>query len=149
MKHLDLFGSFPKSRKYSKPLVNQREAFEILEKQKGSVLFEASTGSGKTLIGWTFLEACKNAGLGPLFYITPNKTLVDQVKKLHPNVMIMYGRNEYQCLFYKEEYVSAEDSPCSLLDCPHRVDQETGQTELSGVAEKGQTTSQGRENRFC
>jgi Rad3-related DNA helicase len=119
---------FPYSSKYRKPLKNQIEAFEILEKEKGSVTLEIPTGTGKTLIGYVFLKAGQAKGESPLFYIVPNKTLVEQVKLLHPDVKVAYGRNEHPCLYYHGNF-RADEVPCSLLvDCPHRVDQQTGET---------------------
>jgi Rad3-related DNA helicase len=130
--HIDFLKSFPWFQ-YPAILVNQEKALAIITDEGGPVTLELPTGSGKTAIGYTFLKALLNLGRGPLFYITPNKTLVDQVKRFHPDVRVVYGRNEYQCLYYTDKHVSAEDSPCSLLDCPHRVDQETGQTSSDGV----------------
>jgi len=131
-KHPDLLASFP-WQKYPKILDNQKEALEIIAEQNESVILELPTGSGKTAIGYAFLKALLTAGKKPLFYITPNKTLVNQVKEFHPDVKTVYGRNEYRCLYYKESEVSAEDSPCSFLNCPHRVNQETGETQDNGV----------------
>ena len=112
---------------------NQKEAFKaILE--NGSVVLELPTGSGKTDIGMAVLLALKNQREKPVFYITPTKALVDQAKNMYPSdVRVVYGRNEYQCLYYTDKYVSAEEAPCSMLDCPHRVNQETGETEDSVV----------------
>jgi Rad3-related DNA helicase len=121
------WGQYPKMRP------NQEKSLEIVEKVGGSVIFEAPTGSGKTAIGYTILKSLEQHGLKPLFYTAPTKAIVNQVKELHPEVKVIYGRNEYQCLYYRDSYVSAEESPCSMLDCPHRVDMETGETEAGGV----------------
>jgi len=91
------------------------------------------TGSGKTAVGYTVLKTLANAGLGPLFYIAPTKAIVDQVKTLHPDVTAVYGRNEYDCLYYEDESFRADEIPCLSLDCAHRVDQETGRTQEPGV----------------
>lgn len=93
-------------------------------------LLELPTGTGKTAVGYTFLKTLLENGIkGALLYITPTKTLVDQVKELHPEVKVVYGRNEYPCLYYKEKgkKVQADQAPCSLIPCPHRV---TSLTEL-------------------
>lgn len=127
-KHLDLFGNFP----YKHVRGNQRDALDIISKANSSVTLELPTGTGKTAIGYTFLKSLEANGQGPLFYTTPTKALVDQTKRLHPSVKTVYGRNEYKCLYYKEE-VSAEDAPCSMIECPHRVDQETGKVEEEGA----------------
>lgn len=129
--HLGLMEFFPFDH-YLKPTKNQISALEATAKND-STLLELPTGSGKTAIGYTFLRALESSGKSPLFYIVPNKTLVNQVRELHPDVKVVYGRNEYPCLFYTHENVSADESPCSMLDCPHRVNQETGETEAGGV----------------
>ncbi|MSU75905.1 DEAD/DEAH box helicase, partial [Patescibacteria group bacterium] len=125
-----LLRNFPKA-KYPDVLSNQRAAFELIADTQKSVLLEMPTGSGKTAVGHTYLKTLANAGVeGPLFYLVPTKALVDQVKEMFPDVTAVYGRNEYDCLYYEpEETFKADEIPClSLLDCAHRVDQETGQT---------------------
>ena len=129
--HLDFLGHFPRNL-YPNPSGNQEKALRIISKESNSVTLELPTGTGKTAIGYTFLKTLEDAGKKELFYINPTKTLVDQVKSLHPDVKVIYGRNEYPCLFYQEG-VTAEEAPCSMLDCPHRIDSETGMTEVSGV----------------
>jgi len=129
-KHLRklLMESFP----YPKMRENQKKALEIIGKLKSSVILELPTGSGKTAIGYTVLKALQKLGQGPLFYVAPTKTIVEQVKHLHREVQIIFGRNEYPCLYYKRK-ITAEEAPCSMLNCPHRVNQETGQTQEIGV----------------
>lgn len=122
LKLSDLKKEFP--HKYSQMTPNQERSFEIITKNLCPTL-ELPTGTGKTDIGVTWLKALqKKLGNGLYFYIVPNKTLVDQVKRMYqddPCVKIMYGRNEYQCLYYTDENVTAEEAPCSMLDCGHRV----------------------------
>lgn len=95
--------------------------------EQDALLVQAPTGTGKTALGYSFLKTnCTHSDNG--FYVCPNKTLVDQVVTQYPEIMPMYGRNEYPCYYYEQEY-KADEIPCSLLrDCPHRVDLETGQT---------------------
>ncbi len=126
---------FPFTGKYRHPLSNQEKAFDILGEENGTVILELPTASGKTLIGYVFLKEGKANGEGPMFFITPNKTLVQQIKELHPDVQVAYGRNEHECLYYgSENHFKADEVPCLLLkDCPHRVDQETGETVGEGV----------------
>ncbi|MBI4127656.1 MAG: hypothetical protein HY459_01150 [Parcubacteria group bacterium] len=125
---INFLESFPYAV-YPQIRPSERRALEILNRERSSVLLELPVGSGKTAIGYTFLRALEDAGHRPLFYITPTKTLVDQVKRLHPEVRVVYGRSEYPCFYYPDEDLKADEIPCSLLkDCPHRVDQETGQT---------------------
>lgn len=110
---------------------NQAMALELIAKH-GSLILELPVGSGKTAVGIAYLKWVASQQAGPLFYLVPNKTLVDQVKKLYPEVKVVYGRNEYLCHYYGGEDVSAEAAPCSMLDCPHRVDQQTGSVETPG-----------------
>lgn len=153
MKHLQhpsLLDSFPLKR-YPRIKPNQQAALEIIERHEGSVTLELPTGSGKTAIGYTFLKHLEEQGKGPLFYIAPTKALVEQVQSLHPDVRVAYGRGEHPCLYYEEDKselsqkkiiwlsqqpdtIRANEIPCSMLvDCPHRVDQETGLTHTDGA----------------
>ena len=90
-------------------------------------LLQAPTGTGKTALGYTFLKThCGETGNG--FYVCPSKTLVNQVVELYPDIKPMYGRNEYPCHYYNDEY-KADEIPCSLLkECPHRVNLTDGTT---------------------
>lgn len=138
-KHLDLFGSFP-WHQYAQMRRNQKETLEIIEKAWDSrvpgqpliLVFEEPTGSGKTATGYTPLKGLERLGERPLFYITPTKAAIEEVKRQHPDVKVIFGRNEYDCLYYKEK-VMADEVPCSMLDCPHRVNQETGETWEKGA----------------
>jgi Rad3-related DNA helicase len=106
----------------------QREALEAISK-RGSMALEAPTGTGKTAVGYTVLKTLAAAGMGPLFYIAPNKNQVNTVHSLHPDMREMYGRREYDCLYYAPDIYRADEIPClSLLDCPHRVNIDTGVT---------------------
>lgn len=125
---LDWRSSFPRDQ-YPTVLPNQEQALDIIAEQPGSVTLELPTGTGKTAIGYTFLNALKQQGMTPLFYLTPNKAQVEQVHGFHPDTRIAYGRSEHPCLYYPGEEVRADEIPCSLLvNCTHRVDQETGAT---------------------
>lgn len=123
LKFSDFKKEFP-WHKYFQMTPNQERSFEIISQNLCPTL-ELPTGTGKTDIGITWLKTLqKKLGAGFYFYIVPNKTLVDQVKRMYQDdsdVKIMYGRNEYQCLYYTDEYVNAEDAPCSMLDCRHRI----------------------------
>ena len=126
--HLDLLDFFP-FEQYPEIREIQKKAIEVIEKTGNSVALELPTGSGKTAIGYAFLKALEASGAKSLFYIAPTKAIVDQVKKLHPETKIVYGRGEHPCLYYTDEDVKADKAPCSMIkDCPHRVDQETGRT---------------------
>jgi Rad3-related DNA helicase len=133
MKHLDLMGSFPYDR-HPHMRIAQRTALEELRNVKGPIVLELPVGTGKTAIGYTYLSALRKRGAKNLFYIVPNKTLVEQVRSLHPEVLVAFGRNEHPCLYYEDKELKADEIPCSLLkDCPHRVDQETGNTHTQGA----------------
>lgn len=124
----NLLGNFPSD--YPGVLPNQQRAFEIIAGSQKSVTLEMPTGSGKTAVGYTFLKTLAEAGAETLFYIVPTKALVDQVKAMHPEVTAVYGRNEYDCLYYQpEESYKADEIPCLSLDCAHRVDQQDGSTQ--------------------
>lgn len=133
LKHQVLLEAFP--GKYSRPKVNQVEALRIIAQEDGRAIFELPTGSGKTAIGYTFLSVESAQSAQPVFYIVPTKTLVDQVKQLHSDVKVMYGRREHPCLFYKgDKGCSGPEVTCSsLLPCPHQLNQETGETEEPGL----------------
>ncbi|MDI6592029.1 MAG: helicase C-terminal domain-containing protein [Patescibacteria group bacterium] len=125
-----LIENFP-YQQYPEMRPVQQKAFEfeskVLATKKTPGIIEATTGAGKTAIGFTFLKGLEKKGIKPLFYIVPTKSGVETVKNQHPEVKTMFGKNEYDCLFYKKE-VKADQAACSLLDCPHYVDQKTGKT---------------------
>jgi len=128
---IDFLKSFPRSV-HRNPRNSQKEALGIIAAQMGSVLIEAPTGSGKTAIGLSFLNGMKNAGHGPLFYVTPTKAAVDQIVGAYPNLSVAYGRGEHPCLYYEQDF-AADEVPCSLLrNCPHRVCQLTGRVTEPG-----------------
>lgn len=111
----------------------QERAFELISEHPEGVLLEIPTGEGKTAIGITTARAMKALGERPLHYVTPTKAQVEQIHRLHPaDTIVIYGRAEYPCLYYTErdKAVTAEESPCYMLKCPHRVNQDTGETEV-------------------
>jgi Rad3-related DNA helicase len=114
---------------------NQRLALSYDETTQSSTIQEMPTGNGKTAKGYANLRALRaHFGEGLYFYVTSNKALVDQIKQLYPEFHVIYGRNEYDCLFYHEQKLKADEIPCGMLDtCPHRVNQETGETHEAGA----------------
>ncbi len=130
---LDFNAAWPRDQyRLIKPA--QQRALEIIAEHDGRVTLELPTGTGKTAAGYTFLKALADRGEGPLFYLAPTKTLVEQVKTLHPDVGVIYGRNEHECLYYPGKNFRADEVPCLMLaNCSHRVNQETGQTLVRGV----------------
>ncbi|OGG46993.1 hypothetical protein A2671_00415 [Candidatus Kaiserbacteria bacterium RIFCSPHIGHO2_01_FULL_49_13] len=130
---LDLMGSFPYDR-HTTMRNPQRIALEMIRNSKSTVVLQLPVGTGKTAIGKTYLDALRKQGKKRLFYIVPNKALVEQVHRLHPDTKMAFGRNEHPCLYYPEENLKADQIPCSMLtDCPHRVDQLTGETFEEGA----------------
>lgn len=108
---------------YDQPRPAQKQALEWFSGLLRAVI-EGPPGIGKTALGYSILKGLQeNGAKGAYLYVTPTKTLVDQVKDLHPEVEIVYGRNEYPCLYYQERGrdITAEEAPCSLIDCPHRA----------------------------
>ncbi len=140
-----LQASFPRGGRYANgPWKGQDEMMEFLA-QNGSAVVESPTGSGKTAVAKAWLEASVQRDGGTSFFVTPNKTLVGQIREEFPDVKIALGRCEHPCLYYQgqsvigdEELVQltldsktikADEVPCSMLKaCPHRVDQTTGET---------------------
>lgn len=116
----------------------QEEAFERIATSDHGVLLEIPTGEGKTGIGLAALQAVGAQGKGPLFYVTPTKTQVDQVERIagQRNIFKVLGRSEYPCLYYFNKGipdVTAQESPCYTLRCDHRIDPQTGKTEAEGT----------------
>lgn len=110
----------------------QEEVLKAINNESQNLIFEMPTGEGKTGPMIAALIALAKQKKGPLFFVTPTKTQVDKVYREFPDITIpMYGRSEYSCLYYENkgiEGVTAEESPCYMLKCDHRVDQETGAT---------------------
>lgn len=134
MKHLtlqDLLDNFP--RKYPRPKDHQVEALRLITKENGLVMLELPTGTGKTAIGYTFLKTVQQGSKDPVFYLVHTKTLVEQIKNLHPDVKVIYGRQEHQCLFYQNGSNGVRVTCSSLLPCPHQLKEDTGETEESGI----------------
>ena len=133
---------FPFSKTVKEIRPNQIKMEEAIA-EHGCVVIEAPTGSGKTEEEMALLRAAQAIGLGPLFLIAPSKTIVQQIVERFPEVSVALGRNEHPCFYYEEDKRSlpktetkfkADEIPCSLLDCPHRVNQETGETQEPGAA---------------
>jgi len=147
-KHLslqNLLASFPRES-FKDMRANQEAAFRAIA-EHNSVTLEMPTGEGKTAIEYTILKAAESKKLEPLFLITPSKTVVEQMKQMFPDITIAYGRNEFPCGFYEKDKnkltaktgkgdtkYCADEVPCaSLTTCPHRVNQETGDTQEKGA----------------
>jgi Rad3-related DNA helicase len=154
-----LLDCFPGNEPYNgRPRKAQQDMLAHIA-EHGSCLVEAATGSGKSGVAYAFLKAGQKlleskGETGPLYWVTPTKALVGQILDEFPNdpdIKTALGRNDHVCLYYienKEAITSAripllladpvvpraDEIPClSLVDCPHRVDQETGETYGEGV----------------
>lgn len=114
----------------------QKEALALaIDSPEGSI-FEIPTGEGKSLIG-VAIGMTEAAEGRETYYVTPTKAQVDQIGQTFPKQTVtVFGRSEYPCLYYEDrgETLNAQESPCYMLKCPHRVNQQTGQTEEPGVA---------------
>lgn len=139
-----LCAAFP-SHKHPVMRPNQRLFFEHVAKHPQAI-GEIPPGEGKTAIEYAILKAAATAGRKPLFLITPNKTILNQIKLEYPELTAVMGRNEHNCGYYEDEETFRSDLPlgatefradeiaCSFLkDCPHRVDTETGETHEEGA----------------
>lgn len=125
-----LQGNFP--RRFSRPRDVQTEMLGFIARHGASII-EAPTGTGKTAVEAAILQAAQSKGGSPLFLLVPNKTILQQIAKEYPELRVALGRNEHECLYYEDSY-QADEVPCSLLgDCPHRVNQDTGQTHEPGA----------------
>jgi Rad3-related DNA helicase len=136
MEQQSLESSFP----HDEVRPEQAKALTFIAEHPEGCIIEATTGTGKTAIGWAALKAAEKMGLKGLLYVTPTKAQAEQVMRGYAKsgnkvALTVLGRAEYKCLYYEglsEVEVSAEQSPCYMLDCGHRVDQETGETEDMG-----------------
>ncbi|MEK7621747.1 MAG: DEAD/DEAH box helicase [Patescibacteria group bacterium] len=147
-----LQANFPRMGKYRSVWKEQEQSMAFVA-ENGSALVESPTGSGKTAIQYAITQAAQNEGRKPVFLIVPNKTILEQTANEFPGAFkIALGRNEHPCLYYHDdkeeltpsfvrdlyadpEAIRADEIPCSFLrDCPHRVDQATGETFEPGAA---------------
>lgn len=135
---LDVLPFFP----YSRPKSSQRAMLEFIaanhRHRSSTIVAEAPTGTGKTAVGVAFLKVYgarrTRPADGPLLYVVPTKALVDQVCAEFPKDTVpVYGRGDYECLFFDEEEAqlgrlyNADEIPCPLLDCRHRVEIDSGE----------------------
>jgi Rad3-related DNA helicase len=114
----------------------QKEALAMSIDSPTGNIFEVPTGEGKSLIG--LVTALSDAANNRIPYlVTPTKAQVAQIGEMFPKqTAVAFGRSEYPCLYYEgksEIPINAQESPCYMLKCPHRVDQETGETDEPGA----------------
>ncbi|MCR4278002.1 MAG: DEAD/DEAH box helicase family protein [Candidatus Berkelbacteria bacterium] len=112
----------------------QNEALALAIDSPTGNIFEIPTGEGKSLIAVALLLNDAASGRAP-WLVTPTKAQVDQLGQMFPNqTAIAFGRSEYPCLYYEDrgEKINAQESPCYMLKCPHRVNVQTGETDELG-----------------
>lgn len=127
-KYLEAFP-YPQIR----PVQDQALAFVA---RHGSAALEIPTGEGKTAVGITYLRK-RWPWKGIRVYVTPTKQQVEQVLHAFPDETVaIFGRSEYPCLYYADRglALTAAESPCYMLACPHRVNQETGEAQDADAA---------------
>lgn len=142
-----LEASFPTTGDYHNgPRKGQQRIMEFVA-ENGSSTIEAGTGTGKTGSQYGVLCGAEQCMPGPFFWIVPNKTILRQHQQQFSGVTVALGRNEHPCLYYagnQKTFTSeeleglcspgskcprADEVPCSMLkNCPHRVNQTTGET---------------------
>lgn len=146
----DLERAFPQTARYPRMWSSQREGLQFIADNNCSASIESPTGSGKSAMEYAVLKAAEAKGGKNLFLITTNKTLVEQMRQEFPELVVALGRHEHPCLYYEpkegltgekvqelysqEGNLKADEIPCSFLrNCPHRVDQLTGETFEKGA----------------
>lgn len=114
----------------------QRDALTELANTDKSSTFELPTGSGKSAIGMAVLRALSAEKKPGNFYVTPTKAQLAQLRQMFPDLIEVMGRSEYECLYYTDRDkpdITAAESPCYMLDCPHRVNTLTGEVQEEGA----------------
>lgn len=152
----ELQDAFPTNAKIRSPRPIQGGAMEALV--EGNYLQELPTGTGKTALEYMILDAAlrKIEEGETAFWIFPTKALVEQAKKEHPEVIVVFGQNEHVCLWAAESFEEkpatwvtsdllpvlyqdskaprVSDIPGTLCQsCPHNVDQRNGMTNQPSV----------------
>lgn len=140
----ELKSQFPKDGEFKDGMRPKQEIGLKYVADNGSSVLELPTGEGKTAMEVTIARTAKKH-FKSCFLVTPTKTVLEQIRQRFPNdFTIALGRGDFPCFFYErdKESLSAESKtkfkadqiPCSMLHtCPHRVDQETGETKEPGA----------------
>jgi Rad3-related DNA helicase len=99
------FPQFPSWRPYQAETVGK-----VLQSKNKVMMISAPTGSGKTIIG---LSICKEYQRS--IYLCSTKTLQEQIKRDHPNIPLLMGRNNYPCVYNRMTESSFPQITCE--DC--------------------------------
>lgn len=112
----------PGFRKYQKESIIEIVKSFLVE-DKDVVLYNAPTGSGKSLVIYGAARALNELNGGESFITTPLNTLVDQMNEdefMGDNVITLKGRNNYNCIHPEDEGTSVDEAICqrdSSFDC--------------------------------
>jgi Rad3-related DNA helicase len=140
----ELKSQFPTDREFIDGMRPKQEIGLKYIGENGSAIIELPTGEGKTAIEVTITRTARKHSKS-CFLVTPTKTVLEQIRQRFPDdFTVALGRNDFPCFYYEkrkdaltsqsETKFKADEVPCSMLyACPHRVDQETGETKESGV----------------
>ena len=116
MDEIDKAFPFPEYRKYQKETIEK--IWSALNDGK-DVILSAPTGAGKSPICLTVAKL-----MGSAYYLTPLKTLQDQLYTDFRNDMaFLKGRNNYRCKA-RPEYTS-DTAPCVYGLCPIELKEKT------------------------
>jgi len=151
----ELYDAFPTNAEIRQPRSIQRDA--IVAIANGARLLELPTGTGKTALQYMVAAASLNKleDGETVFWIFPTKALVQQAKQMHPSIVTIYGKQEHPCIWAAEDFEEDPTQPVTRIqlpviyddkgvsrvseipqvlcvDCPHFVNQETGQTNVPG-----------------
>ncbi len=140
----ELSSQFPKDGEFRDGMRPVQETGLRFVADKGSSILELPTGSGKTAIEVAITRTARK-NFKRAFLVTPTKAIAAQIIERFPNdFTVALGRNDFPCFYYErdktgltvesETKFKADEIPCSMLrDCPHRVNQETGETFETGA----------------
>lgn len=134
------------------------QLYAIAEQANGKRLGELPTGSGKTALEFMDAKACfeRLEDGEVVFWIFPTKALVLHAKKKHPSIRAILGKQDHVCVWAGEDFEEESDEPVTRVQlpilqsdkevsrvsdipqalcsqCPHFVDQQSGETQVKGV----------------
>jgi len=94
----------------------QEEAVSFIqESTKPIVVIQAPTGSGKSLIGMV-----AGAAVGEFTYLVSSKQLQSQLHHDYPEVEVMKGRNNFNCL-WRPGHTCDDCINSQITRCPHKA----------------------------